>query len=381
MAYHFKYGGSTNARTMHCAGWRKLADTLPPADTAENSPDAARGTLLHDAAECIFMDAAEIPIADKIAAHSRGVDKADIVEALTPAIEATEALMDELNIAEYVCEPLVKVSDIVGGSIDLLGVSADSKKVLILDYKFGYHGVEAEANDQLLFYAVCAANDPDTADFFAHAEEVELVIVQPANGECTPKTWTVGMDFIDDYETRLHGAIKIAESDTPPLGVGAGCKYCPAKPVCPEKTGAAVKISRLTDLQVDQLATFLPLAYEMEDWAKSVKKLAHEQMELGVKVDGYKLVNKRSRRVWNDAEAVESMVRKAKKIKLTDGFTTSLKSPAQLEKVCKDLGVDFEKYKKYISSVSSGTTLATSDSKTPEALPLNALEQLNSLLD
>ena len=72
-------------------------------------------------------------------------------------------------------------------------------------------------------------------------------------------------------------------------------------------------------------------------------------------------------------------MRKAKKIKLEQGFDYKLKSPAQLEKVCKELGVDFKQYDKLISKVTTGTTLALESDKRPASLPIAGLEQLNAM--
>jgi len=115
---------------------------------------------------------------------------------------------------------------------------------------------------------------------------------------------------------------------------------------------------------------------ELEGWIKAVKKLAHEQAEAGVKIEGYKLVNKRATRVWNDVEAVMKKVRLAKKLKINEACDIKLKSPPQLEKLCKTKKVDFKNYSDYITAVSTGTTLVKEDDKRPEALPNLALKAL-----
>ena len=69
-------------------------------------------------------------------------------------------------------------------------------------------------------------------------------------------------------------------------------------------------------------------------------------------------------------------VRLAKKIKLENACDIKLKSPPQLEKLCKSLKVDFKSYSNYIASVSYGTTLVKESDKRPEALPNLALKAL-----
>jgi hypothetical protein len=118
---------------------------------------------------------------------------------------------------------------------------------------------------------------------------------------------------------------------------------------------------------------------EVESWVRAVRKLAHEQAELGVKIDGWKLVAKRATRVWNDEEAVASIFKKARKLKQADYQNVKMKSPAQIEKVCKQKDVDFSKFEEYISSVSSGSTLAHEEDKRPE-LPLS-VNGLSAVID
>lgn len=116
----------------------------------------------------------------------------------------------------------------------------------------------------------------------------------------------------------------------------------------------------------------------LETWCKEVKTAAHLALEQGAKVPGFKLVNKRALRVWSDQEAVEDKVRKAKKLKMADAFTLKLLSPPQLEKVCKEKGIPFKAYTEYITSHSSGTTLAPESDKrqavTPAVIPENLLK-------
>jgi len=50
-----------------------------------------------------------------------------------------------------------------------------------------------------------------------------------------------------------------------------------------------------------------------------------------------------------------------------------LKSPPQMEKVCKTKKVDFKKYEDLFSSVSSGTTMAHADDKREAALPITQM--------
>ena len=122
------------------------------------------------------------------------------------------------------------------------------------------------------------------------------------------------------------------------------------------------------------------MADELTAWIKEVERVALEQLQLGTAIKGYKLVNKKAARVWNDLPAIESKIKKARSIKTDEAFVSKLKTPAQLEKLCKELGIDFDKqYGSYISKVSSGTTLAKESDKRAAAVPVAGLAQLNAL--
>jgi hypothetical protein len=314
---------------------------------------------------------------------------------LIPAIEATYQLLDQydINRSSILLEPFVElIPGQAGGSCDLIGVSNDGKTILNVDYKFGHFPVSPKT-PQLMFYALAASVDPSTEAMFRHAERLILAIVQPTGEGHPTKVHGVPISALDEFEDAVYEAIDasdLADSDTPPIS-GPQCKYCPALPICPAKSTLAVQaISidpvevcnaiRLDPAKMELLAAALPMARELKGWAQSVEKLSHEMLEAGEKIEGYKLVNKRASRVWNDPDAAMTKVRRAKNLKLDEACDISMKSPPQLEKLCKTKKIPFEPYQQYISAISSGTTLVPQDDKRPEALPVASLEEMVSLV-
>lgn len=387
MAQHFKYSGSTAARTIGCPAWLRLSDDIPVIEGGGSNPAADQGTMLHNCMEEMYEDK-NIPACflEMLEAGREYNDEKltqELVETkLDLAFEAMENLIDDHDIGEWKVEPFVKIDNDIGGSIDFLGISTDSKTVVVVDYKFGYVPVDVTHNKQLLFYALAAACDENTREWFDAVETVILVIIQPNENGPVMQKWCITMDQVDEFETEYLAAVEASEDQESLPASGSWCKYCPVHATCPVKTGAALKATRVNEITSDKLAEYLPLAAEVMEWAKEVQKMAHAQLELGAHIKGYKLVNKRASRVWNDKPAVDHKVRKAKKIKIEDGFELKLKSPAQLEKVCKKLDVDFEKnYGQYISAVSSGTTLVPESDPRSAALPVQGLAQLNAMND
>lgn len=378
MTRHCRFGGSTIARTIACPSWAKLAEGLPP---GEESEYAKEGTLLHSCMEELMLN--DNLTYDGLLAQGReykGVQLTEelVAEKLRPAMDALMNLMDSFEIDNYICEPFVSIADDIGGSIDLIGINGKGQVVLV-DYKFGHNPVSAYENKQLMFYALCASLDEATSYLFEKVNEIVQVIIQPTQ-ESVASIYHYELEELAKFEQQVANAIKLARAEGDSMAVGDHCRWCPAEIVCPLKTGQALTASRMDPEQTAHLAEMLPLAEQLESWIKKVKTAAHEQLELGVPVEGYKLVAKRASRIWNDPAEVRKKVSHARKIKLEDAYDMKLKSPAQLEKVCKQKGVDFKKYQEYISSVSSGTTLAKeSDTRPAVKVTANQLEELRKL--
>jgi hypothetical protein len=130
--------------------------------------------------------------------------------------------------------------------------------------------------------------------------------------------------------------------------------------------------SSIQAIDAPMLGAYLANADMLEDWIKDLRALAHQILDSGASVPGYKLVAKRGTRQWVDegkaALALAGM----------DIFPhkTEIISPAQAEK-------ELKKSKKtlpddLVVSVSSGTTLASADDPRPAVLQIG--KQLTAAL-
>lgn len=380
---HARFGGSTMARTLACAGWAKLADTMP---RQKAGVFAHEGSLLHECMEetygpneTLFEDMLEQ------GRHHENVylTQEHIDEKLVPAEAAVEEVFTRYGVVgDFHIEPFVElIPDLAAGSIDMLMFSDNGNTAVILDYKFGFNQVDPEANAQLMFYALCASIDLQFSDKFKTVEKIALVIIQPTGEGDTLNIWETTKTELDVFHNNVVVAISAAEGKAPLLSAGDHCRYCPAAAVCPEKTGEAHNALMLDPSHLPTLQEALPLALALEDWVREVKNFAHEQAELGVHIEGFKLVAKRSTRSWNDVEAVTDKIRKSRGLLMDDAFDMKLKSPAQLEKVCKTKKVDFKTYADYISSISSGSTLVRDSDKRNELIALDSFDELAKLIN
>jgi|7_EtaG_2_1085326.scaffolds.fasta_scaffold07736_3 hypothetical protein len=199
-----------------------------------------------------------------------------------------------------------------------------------------------------------------------------VAIIQPTPSRDTEtlKVWCPTPDDFDAFK-RDYAKSKTA------VGTSAGdhCKFCPGASVCPIKTGDAQAASVADPHVLDQLSENLTLALSLKEWIKSVENFAHEQMEQGAAVEGFKLVQKRATRKWSNPVEAEEAIRQTKKFKVRDFTKSTLLTPPQIEKVFKQKGVDMSVLEGYIVKQSTGTTVATVDDPRDEiAVNVNALK-------
>jgi hypothetical protein len=358
-------GGSTAKRVINCPASVKLVQQMPPRPSSEH---ADRGTLLHNVI-------AELLEFDKPPAQCLGTKYNDQVltqelldEKIIPALAALDVIDPDKRM-EYMVETRVAFGDFlpgVFGSTDLLG--RQDTRAIVLDWKFG-DGVLVDAveNDQLMFYAAAAMRTESAKWVFEGADEIELIIVQPPE----IRRWTTTKARILSFEQDLAKAVKRAQQDDAPIKTGDHCRWCAAKPICPQMNGAVDRAvhQQIVNLDKEQLGAYLAKADVLEDWVKDLRALAFQVLESGGQVPGYKLVAKRGTRQWTSEGAVEAW---ADHNQITDAYETKLKSPAQMEKVLKKHGKELPS--DLVMTVSSGSTLA------PESDPRPAVLQIGKQL-
>tara|TARA_R110000764_G_scaffold119277_3_gene206888 strand:- start:6938 stop:8080 length:1143 start_codon:yes stop_codon:yes gene_type:complete len=371
---HYKYGGSTAARTIACPSWSTLAATLPK--SSGSSAYAEEGTALHTCMEMLLGGEIDT-VADFLNKDIGGVviDTGHL-DRLNMALKAWDDFCTEHSILDFEIEQTYELTEDIGGTTDVIAWSADT--VFIVDWKFG-QGIEvdAEGSAQGMFYTLCAQYARE--DLF-DGKGIAVAIIQPMPSRDTEtlKVWKVPTDTFKQFRTDLFASIQHDGPDK--YAMGKHCTFCPAASVCPAKTGTAAHALTFKADDLKALADNLHMALELEQWVKDVKKVAHEQLEVGAKVKGFKLVDKRASRKWGDPDAAEVKLRKmvrsgAAKLKISEIMTKPLLlSPPQVEKVFKEKELDFSKIGDYIVSQSSGTTLAREDDKRPAILSKDALK-------
>ena len=364
-------GGSTAKRVIGCPGSVALCAKMPP---KPSSKYADEGTLLHNVMDLI-LTTGQTP-ESFVGMEYEGIKLTEelINEKVYPALAALDAV-DPNKEMEYATETRVGFGDLlpgVFGSTDLLG--RIGRRAFILDWKFGSGvPVDAEDNPQLMFYAAAAMRTPEVQWVFDDCDEIECIIVQPPS----VKRWVTDKKRIKAFEQELLMAVKIAQLPDAPINTGDHCRWCAAKPTCPKMTGAVDRAvhAQLDILNVAQISSYLKQADMLEQWITDLRALAHQVLEAGKPVPGYKLVAKRAIRQWGDEDqALVAMLNEG--IPEEELTTVKVISPAQAEKVLKKHGKQLPANQ--VVAVSSGSTLAEESDPRPAVLQIG--QQLTAAL-
>jgi hypothetical protein len=367
-------GGSTAKRVINCPGSVALVQKMPP---KPSSKYADEGTLLHDtiAEHLASLKPLETFIGKK---HEDQVLTQDLIDdKLVPAL----ALLDEVDPKQemmYEVETRVGFGDLlpgVFGSTDFVGRLGD--KAVVLDWKFGDGVVvTAEENEQLMFYAAAAMRTTALQWAFEGATEIECVIVQPP----MIRRWTTTPERIAQFERQLVKAVKAAEQPDAELKAGDHCRWCAAKPVCPQMTGAVDRALQVQLKEIDAatLGRYLANADVLEGWITDLRALAFQLLEKNIPVPGYKIVQKQARRQWADETKAIAALHDMGVPRGELFSPEEIRSPAQIEKVLKKRKLALPD--DLVKSVSSGTTLASEDDSRPAVLQLGDLRAAISKL-
>lgn len=369
-------GGSTASRRIHCPGSHALEAAVPKPKRASDS--AERGTGLHMAMEDLLLNCEGEPVNCQEGIEYNGIliDQQLIDEKLQPAMTA----LDEIIVAaggdmDFMIEVKGSLNSIIPGAfgtVDILGKGAD-KRLWVIDWKFG-DGVKVSPveNFQMAFYAACALydEDPEVREMVGNDEQaldIVFVIVQPRPGRDEPvwEMWETDDMWVEKFLDLAVAANDAMLKPNAPLAMGEWCRFCRAKTDCPLQNSQAVSVLENTVAPVNMdaitMADWLGKAEQIEQFIKELREHVHTELERGVKIPGYKVVNKQGRRVYNDVDKATALLVRQLKTEEAHKPREAI-SPAQAEK---KLGkTKYNKLmSKYVSMVSSGTTIALATDK------------------
>jgi hypothetical protein len=374
---HSAFGGSTALRVLRCPGSVDLVRKVP-AYLRKPSAYADRGTALHAAITLLLAEDMHARV-ENLAGKTFGsytITHDDVETALRPTYAYVETLLDTPG-AEYFLERRVVFPAIPDtfGTVDLL--ARIDRTIHVTDYKFGVgvrvlalspDGDEDVLNSQLMFYA-CAARH-SLPEFFAGVEDIVLTIVQPMSIEPDAEmisSVAVTHAELDEFVTVYRATCEEALSDTPRLQSGSWCRFCPARPSCPEHTKPLLDLAQFAvpdatavpkEAYLQVLADGLSLIDAVKDICVALRDQGKCALQNGDDVPGYALSAGRAERHWRDENAAFAALQSAG-FYYDDVMKAEMRSPKQVELRAKARGLEIPK--ELISSRRSGVSLVRSE--------------------
>jgi hypothetical protein len=372
---HSPFGGSAAARVLRCPASVGLIAKVP-AYLRKPSAYADRGTALHEAMALLLDDDAA-PL-ESFAGKTFGaytITTDDVENALHPAFTYIIELLDG---AEFYPEHCVTFPGVANtfGTLDLL--ARIDRTIYVLDFKFGSGvrvlalypaGEEDVLNAQLMFYAAAARHS--LPEFFSNVTNIVLTIIQPVSAELDAEMVSsveVTHTELDEFITVYRAACEEALSTSPRLEKGTHCKFCPARPICPEHTKPLLDLAKFAvpaptlptkEAYLQALADGLKLV----DATKGIRTALHDQakraLESGDTVAGYALSAGRAERHWRDNAPTTIAALMGLGFARDDVVAEELRSVKQTEIRAKARGLKVPQ--ELIVSIRSGTALVRAE--------------------
>lgn len=364
---------------------------------------ADEGTVAHSVADQV-LNSASLTAADFIGQTLRGQEHdvevteemADAVEVYVQTVRTDKMLLkgrltveqkfDLSVLAKGIHLPDGSTPQLYGRNDASLFVEEDGT-LIIYDYKHGKgHAVDVEHNPQLLYYGLGGVLQRDRMKS-NRVKQIELVVVQPRapHADGPVRRWQVSMADLLDWTGDLLQAVERTTEPDAPLVVGDHCLFCPAMAICPAQHKLAQQVASLEfadvaalppaveSLTLNQIVQVLNKSALVEDFIRAVQQHAHHLAETGTTIPGWKIVQKRPRRVYTERPDVVARTVAVLGLDNEAIYTEpEVKSVAQLETALKRAGclteeIGRQAWRGVWEKQSSGTTL------TPENDPRTAL--------
>lgn len=380
---HDVLGASNCERWWNCPGSVELVAQAPK---TKPGVYASEGTAAHElAAELVtaylFDRKPTLGLGSKIKADGiTFVVDEEMMNACTMYLDYIKDVIEKYHVPKdkVLVEYKVKISTPYGdrfGTADCI-IVAPYQFLMVIDFKYGAGVmVDIEMNYQVLFYLLGGMLAIDLLDLM-ELEYVRGVVIQPRAPGGGIKEWEVDAGFVlTEWREQFDDAVARVKPGAE-RKAGDWCRWCPAKPFCPElrnvvQTTAQVVFDNVNvpalipnkslpaphTLTPEMVARVLDNKALLEAWLDSVAAYGQGSAESGIEIPGYKLVAKRSNRAWIDEQQVVDEFGGDPAIEL---FTKKLKSPAQLEKI-----VGKEVVQKYCENPDKGVTLVPESDKRP----------------
>jgi len=401
MSDHSSLGASGSRRWMHCLGSINLSEKAPP---DKGSVYADAGTAAHEIMErCLKNDVDPVLFLDTVIQTDDMNTPVTVDEEMVEAVQvvrdyvaaAVSAGVKVLGVeVKFDLSPLNPPGPMYGRADivlqhpgtkpkrfhkdgNLVVVMPKPGMLEVVDLKYGQGTiVNVVENSQLMYYALGAVVATNEIPL-----RLRSTVIQPRapHPDGIIRHHEFEYTELKDFKGHLFERAALTQDEDAPLTPGDWCKFCPALAICPAQLEAAQEVAKTEfamietssdepqlpvpeGLELEELTKIMTAAPVIDAWLKSVMNHVRERTEAGEET-GFKLVPKRGRRMWVDADVAE---RAAVSALGEDAYAPrKLRSVTQMEKALKEKGGSLPEDQ--WSMVSSGTNLV------PDADPRPAL--------
>ena len=352
MEGHSHIGASSAYRWMNCPGSVRLYDQLTERKATSY---ASAGTAAHELCEMCLLSGKD-PVeylGTVITADGENftVDD-DMVSSVRVYVDEVRkdytALGGTLNVEKSFSLDWVHPGMYGRNDASLVPETAFGT-LYVYDYKNGRKAVSAVDNPQLKYYALGALGENNAG----LVDTVICKIIQPNSwGKDPVEVWEVRAEDLYSwaYDELRPAALRTQEPDAP-CNAGEWCCFCEAAGVCPLRKQEALSllgpaqgnsiatppaVEALTPEEISKASAFFN-GEPFKAWVKSLAAMELSLLQRGVHVPGRALVEKRvmGNRRWVSEDAVISAL---KTVCGDELFSSSVKTPAQVEKLLTSLG-------------------------------------------
>jgi hypothetical protein len=321
MPKHSILGPSGAAGWMGCAGKPNAEKPYP----REENIYAANGTAAHIVGEKCLKQGSDaekfLGKKIKVADWEFEVDR-EMVVGVQMYLDVVRKDAKEMKCKKIHVERRFDISAIHPAIFGTSDATLHVKKFLkVYDLKYGRTVVECRENPQPLLYGIGALLEFDKNK---EVEEIEMIIIQPRTTNPI-RRWTVTRAYMNEFAKKARAAALATEDPDAPRTPGhKQCEWCAHKPHCPELEQFALEkafaefddeddlvVPEVEDMGDNKLAEVLYWSAFIKKYLNAVEAKALKLLESGNKVDGFKLVDKRPTRQWEDADkAIKALKRK-----------------------------------------------------------------------